>query len=85
MADSVISMQVRRRLIEILDLELSPEDIADELPLYSATIGLDSLSLLELITRLESDLSCEINDEALMKVDLVDVGSLVQLVTTQAA
>ncbi|MCX4551215.1 acyl carrier protein [Streptomyces sp. NBC_01387] len=78
-------MQVRRRLIEILDLELSPEDIADELPLYSATIGLDSLSLLELITRLESDLSCEINDEALMKVDLVDVGSLVQLVTTQAA
>lgn len=53
--------------------------------MYSATIGLDSLSLLELITRLESDLSCEINDEALMKVDLVDVGSLVQLVTTQAA
>ncbi|WBO65123.1 acyl carrier protein [Streptomyces camelliae] len=85
MADSVVSMQVRRQLIDILDLELSPEDIADEVPLYSSTIGLDSLSLLELITRLETDLSCEINDEALMQVDLVDVGSLVRLVAAQVA
>jgi acyl carrier protein len=82
MADSV-AIQVKRVLADVLDIDLDPEGIDDRLSLYSVTIGLDSLTLLHVITELERIFSCEIDDEALMSADLVDVGSLVDLLRGQ--
>jgi amino acid adenylation domain-containing protein len=81
--DSGISIRVKRVLVDVLDLDLVPEEIDDRLPLYSTVIRLDSLTLLRLIIELEAALSCEISDEAVMVADLVDVGSLVDLVRSQ--
>ncbi|MFF3616791.1 acyl carrier protein [Streptomyces sp. NPDC002580] len=84
MPDS-ISTQVKQVLVDILDLDLGPGDISDHISLYSTTVSLDSLTLLRIITELERTFSCEINDEAVMTAELVDVGSLVDLVRSQLA
>jgi acyl carrier protein len=82
MTDSV-AIQVKQILVDVLDIDLSPRDIDNDLSLYSATISLDSLTLLHVITEIERVFSCEIDDEALMSADLVNVGSLVELVLGQ--
>ncbi|MFF2385721.1 acyl carrier protein [Streptomyces sp. NPDC058108] len=84
MPDS-ISTQVKKVLVDILDLDLPAEDIRDDASLYSTTISLDSLTLLHVITEIERRFDCEIDDEAVMTADLVDVGSLVDLVRSQLA
>ncbi|MFJ9818653.1 acyl carrier protein [Streptomyces sp. NPDC101151] len=80
-----ISTQVKQALVDILDLGLPAEDIRDQASLYSTTISLDSLTLLRVITEMERRFECEIDDEAVMTADLVDVGSLVGLVRSQLA
>jgi acyl carrier protein len=82
MTEPILSL-VRRTLVDVLDLDLAPDDIPETTSLFATTIGLDSLTLLQLITRLEKELSCEIDDEAVMTTDLVDVASLVELVRGQ--
>jgi acyl carrier protein len=75
--------QVKEVLFRILDIQGTPEQLDDSTSLYSTTIGLDSLTLLRVITELERVFDCEIDDEAVMKADLVDVKSLVDLVLSQ--
>lgn len=75
-----VSISVKQVIISVLGLKLDVADLRDELSLYSDTVGLDSLTLLHIITRLERELSFELDDEAMMSANLVDVGSLVALV-----
>ncbi|MEV7124426.1 acyl carrier protein [Streptomyces sp. NPDC093260] len=84
MPDS-ISPQVKQVLVDVLDLDLPAGDISDQASLYSTTVSLDSLTLLRVITEIERRFDCEIDDEAVMTAELVDVGSLVDLVRTQLA
>lgn len=78
-----VATAVKQILVDVLDIDLDPGDIDNGLSLYSATIGLDSLTLLHVITEIERVFHCEIDDEALMSADLVNVGSLVELVLSQ--
>ncbi|GAA2048340.1 hypothetical protein GCM10009839_62330 [Catenulispora yoronensis] len=80
-----ISIRVKQVLVDLLDIDMDAEDVEDRSPLYSTPISLDSLTLLRLIAALEKAFSCEIDDEAVMTADLVDVGSLVDLVLGQLA
>lgn len=83
MTEPTVSFRVRRILLDVLDLDLEPDDLVETTSLFGTTIALDSLTLLQLITELERELSCEIDDEAVMTADLVDIGSLVRLVRSQ--
>jgi acyl carrier protein len=78
-----VSTRVKQVLVDVLDIDLDADEIDDGIPLYSTPISLDSLTLLRLITGLEKAFGCEIDDEAVMTADLVDVGSLVGLVQGQ--
>lgn len=78
-----MSTKVKQIIVNVLDIDFDPDGIDDRLPLYSTTINLNSLTLLQLLTELERAFSCEIDDEAVMTADLVDVGSLVSLVLSQ--
>jgi acyl carrier protein len=80
-----VSQTVKLVMIRVLDLDLAPADIGEQVPLYSAAIRLDSLALLQIITELEKAFACQIDDEAVMMADLIDVGSLIQLVESQLA
>ncbi len=83
MINPLLSQQIKRVMIEVLDLDLAPEQLGEEVPLYSSVVRLDSLTLLHLITALEKTFGCQIDDEAIMMADLVDVGSIVSLVASQ--
>jgi len=77
-----VATSVKQVIISVLDLPMDVAELGDDLSLYSNSIGLDSLTLLHIITKLEERIPCKIDDQAMMFAQLVDVGSLVRLVST---
>jgi acyl carrier protein len=85
MTQTSTSHRVREVIVDVLELDMSAAELRESEPLYSALIRLDSLTLLQLITELEAVFGCQIDDEAVMLAELVDVASLVSLVDAQLA
>lgn len=75
-----LDTRIKAILVRVLDLQLEPESLSDDMSLYSATIRMDSLSLLRLMTAVEEDLNIELDDEMVMDTDFTTVSSLVGLV-----
>jgi acyl carrier protein len=66
-------------MVQVLDLNMQPEQIDDELSLFSSSIRLDSLGFLHLIIALEEEFGRQISDEDVMEADLETVASLIKL------
>ena len=79
MVNESTAARVKAIMVQVLDLDLSPEQIDDELPLYSSSIRLDSLGFLHLVIALEAEFGCQLDDEDVMEADLETVGNLIQL------
>lgn len=79
MANERTAARIKAIMVQVLDLDLSPEQIDDELSLYSSSIRLDSLGFLHLIIAVEQEFGCQIDDEDVMEADLETVGDLIQL------
>lgn len=75
-----LGAKIKEILVSVLDLELRPEQLADDTSLYSSVLQMDSLSLLHLLVALEDDLGIEIDDEDVMNANLETVGNLVDMV-----
>ena len=67
-----IAIRTRKIMIDVLSLRLNPEDIRDDMSLYSPRIQLDSLSMLQLLLAVEDEFD-------VMEADLRTVGDLMQL------
>lgn len=80
MVNESTASRVKAIMAQVLDLDLSPEQIDDELPLYSSSIRLDSLGFLHLVIALEAEFGCQLEDEDVMQANLETVGNLIQLV-----
>jgi acyl carrier protein len=80
-----VANRVRKIMVEVLDLPLSPEDIGLDVSLYSPRIQLDSLHLLQLLVALEEEFGGRIDDEDVMDADLRTVGDIVALVRQRMA
>jgi acyl carrier protein len=83
MNELTVSARVKRVMTDVLDLGVDTAQLDDGMLLYSTAIQLDSLRLLHLLTALEQEFDCQIDDEAVMSAELTDVGSVVALVSTQ--
>jgi acyl carrier protein len=83
MTEPTVSERVKRVMTTVLDIGVGPEGLPDGTLLYSTTVQLDSLRLLHLLTALEAEFGCQIDDEAVMSAELTDVGSVVSLVSAQ--
>jgi len=79
MTNESTSARVKAIMVQVLDLDIPPEQIDDELSLYSSSIRLDSLGFLHLIIALEAEFGCQIDDEDVMEANLETVGNLIQL------
>ena len=79
MTNESIAARIKAIMVQVLDLDLSPEQIDDELPLYSSSIRLDSLGFLHLVIALEAEFGYQLDDEDVMEADLETVGNLIQL------
>ncbi len=83
---ATIASRIRRLLVESLRLEgLEPEAIADDLPLFGAGFGLDSIDALELVVALEREFGIAIANDDLGRDALGSVAAIERLVATRLA
>jgi acyl carrier protein len=61
--DAELLARVKRLIIERLKLDLNPEAIEDDAPLFGAGLGLDSIDALELVVGLEQEFRIRIPDQ----------------------
>jgi len=78
--DSSLSARVKQVMIEVLDLRMSADQLADDTSLYSSTLQMDSLTLLHLLVALEKEFGIVIDDEDVMNAALETVASLIAIV-----
>lgn len=56
-------LNLKKQIIEVLNLEeITPEDIADDAPLFGEGLGLDSIDALELIVLMERNYGIKLSD-----------------------
>jgi|SRR5580693_4954775 acyl carrier protein len=75
-----IERELKKTLVDILELDITPEQLDNRTSLYSPVLRMDSLSLLHVLVALEQQFGIEIDDEDVMATDLDTVGSLMGLV-----
>ena len=75
-----ITQNVKSILIGVLELSIAADEIADDEPLYSAVLPLDSLSTLKLIAALEERFSIRVEDDVILENGFDTVANLVAIV-----
>jgi acyl carrier protein len=68
--------QVRQMLVENLMLQIKPEDISDEMPLFAAGLGLDSVDALQIVVALDKTFGLKIQDPEQAKGILANVNTI---------
>jgi acyl carrier protein len=83
MTDSTeLKVQIKQMLVENLMLQISPEEIRDEQPLFGPDgIGLDSVDALQLVVALEKNYGLKISDPEVARGVLKSVNSIADAVT----
>jgi len=58
-----ITKRLKEQVIGRLMLQLEPDEIADDSPLFGSGLGLDSVDALEIVVAVESEFGVSITDE----------------------
>ncbi len=74
-------LQLKKHMIQYLNLlEITPEDIGDDQPLFGEGLGLDSIDSLELAVLLEREYNIKITDPKEGRKIFVDVNTIVDYI-----
>lgn len=65
MEDHAIESEIKRIIVQVLELQIDPEEIGDEEVLFGGGLGLDSIATLEIVVRLEEAFDVIVDDEEL--------------------
>lgn len=84
MQDQVLE-QVKRIVVEDLDVNLKYEDLDDTVPLFEEGLALDSVILVELIGFIEKRFNIELGDEALSTETFRNLQSIAKVIREQLA
>ena len=80
----VALMEVKDRLkkliIQRLKLQMEPEAIDDDAPLFGEGLGLDSIDALELVVGLEQEFGVQVPDEAVGREAFASINALAEFV-----
>ena len=72
-----LKTQLKEQIIKYLNLlEIKPEDIKDDEPLFGEGLGLDSIDSIELIVLLEREYGIKIQDPKDGRKILVDINTM---------
>jgi acyl carrier protein len=75
--DAAIAQRIKHLLVDKLHLEgLSPESIADDMPLFGEGLGLDSVDALELVVALEKEFGLRIQSHEVGREAFASVAAL---------
>src|SRR6266568_5724464 len=73
--------KLKELLIERLKFEdMTPDDIADDEPLFAGGLGLDSIDALEIVVMLESEFGIKVKNEASARENFQSVATLADFV-----
>jgi acyl carrier protein len=72
-----ILAQVRRILIDGLDVKREPDEIDPDAPLFGSGLGLDSIDAVELALLVEERLGVRLEDDTMARASMRTVNSLV--------
>jgi acyl carrier protein len=78
-----LKTQIKQMLVENLMLQLRPEDIGDDQPLFGpGSLGLDSVDALQLVVALDKQFGLKIPDSEMARGILKDVNSIAVAVSS---
>ena len=75
-----LKTRVRQLLVDNLMLQVKPEEIADDLPLFGEGLGLDSVDALQLVVALDKTFGLKIQDAEMAKGVLKNINSIVSAI-----
>jgi len=77
METAQLKQQLKKQVVEFLNLiNVKPEDIKDDEPLFGAGLGLDSIDSIELIVLLSREYGITIQDPKEGRKVLVDINTM---------
>jgi acyl carrier protein len=81
-----LRLRVKELLIERLKFEdMTPDDIADDAPLFAGGLGLDSIDALEIVVMLESEFGIKVKNETSARDSFKSVATLAEFIEQKLA
>ncbi len=81
-----LKRKLKELLIERLKFEdMTPEDIADDDPLFAGGLGLDSIDALEIVVMLESEFGIRVKNESSARDYFKSISTLADFVEARLA
>ena len=78
METAALKLQLKKQIVEFLNLiQVTPEDITDDEPLFGEGLGLDSIDSIELIVLLGREYGINIQDPKEGRKVLIDINTMV--------
>ena len=78
--DKTLALRLKNLIITRLKLEIEPDEIEDDQPLFGDGLGLDSIDALELVLGLEQEFGVKIEDEEVGVKAFASIDALVAFV-----
>lgn len=76
-----LKQELKEKIIEFLNLiDVKPEDIKDDQPLFGEGLGLDSIDSIELIVLLDRNYGIKIQDPKDGRKILIDINTMVDYI-----
>lgn len=72
--------EIRRILVENLDVKRDPEEIDPDAPLFGSGLGLDSIDAVELVLLIEERFGVRPEDDTLARASMRTVNSVVDMI-----
>jgi len=86
MDNTALKQDIRKLMVENLMLQISPEEIGDDQPLFGpGSVGLDSVDALQLVVALDKSYGLKIADPEAAKKILQNVSSIADAVARHQA
>jgi acyl carrier protein len=80
-----LKSRIKKLIVDRLKLEVNPDDIGDQDPLFGNGLGLDSIDALELVLGIEQEFGVKIEDEEVGVEALASVDTLACFVQSKTA
>lgn len=76
-----LTLELKKHIVEYLNLlDIKPEEIENDTPLFGPDLGLDSIDSVELIVLLDREYGVKINNPTEGRTILVDVNTIVDYI-----
>lgn len=75
-----VKERLKTMIVERLKLQIKPEDVDDDAPLFGEGLGLDSIDALELVVGLEQEFGVQVPDEAVGREAFGSINTLAEFV-----